>query len=254
MKKDYLPIHTTFERLASSYGLSSGMEEVNRGRLAPIVSEWEGRLLDVGAGTGAFISKYLDPAKHEVHVVDFSVNMLKETEKRLGPEIGRSVFPVNSIAQALPFQRDSFDAAVSVNTLHNMPSMEDVRQALAEMARVLRPRGVILVEFRNWNNQQRRRVCELYDTVDLPQKAYTVEAIGKELEQLGFEIKKWIGLWGDHLPENVVDEAIERVKMSFDRRKVTRAPRFAVLAEKSPGFRTILKDASGNAAAELQSE
>jgi ubiquinone/menaquinone biosynthesis C-methylase UbiE len=246
MKETYRTILSTFERLASSYGFSSGMEEVNRRELAPIVNEWEGRLLDVGAGAGAFIEKYLDPSKHEVHAVDFSFKMLEETRKRLGGEAGRSVFLVRSLAQSLPYQRDSFDAAVSVNTLHNMPGLEDVRQALAEMARVVRPRGTILAEFRNWDNPQRRRISRLYDSSDLPQKAYTAEQIEKEFTQLGFEIRRWIGLWGDHIPEGAVDGAVERLKRSFDGKNESRAPRFAVLAEKSPGFKTILMGAAGH--------
>ena len=245
MKPQYLPIRETFERLASSYGRSTGMEEVNRRELAPIVRSWEGRLLDVGAGAGAFIQKYIEPGRQEVFTIDFSWNMLEETRRRLAEEVGKSLFLVQSLAQGLPFVRDSLDAVVSVNTLHNMPDRLDIRQALAEMARVVRPRGVILAEFRNWNNPQRRKICELYDHRELPQKAFTFEQIEEDFSQMGFEVERHIPLWGDFAPEGQWHDALDRLKRSFGRMPASRAPRFAVLARKGPGFKTILRDTLG---------
>jgi ubiquinone/menaquinone biosynthesis C-methylase UbiE len=245
MKNEYRPIHETFERLASSYGRSTGMEEVNRRSLAPVVRELEGRILDVGAGTGAFIEKYHDPSKQEVSAVDFSFNMLEETRMRMDNAAGRSLFLTRAIAQALPFRRDSFDSAVSINTLHNMPGWDDVRQVLAEMARVVRPRGAILAEFRNWNNPHRRKICELYDHADLPQKAFTIEQVEKAFSQLGLEIERLIPLWGDQASDGQFNEAIDRLKKSFAKMPASRAPRFALLARKGPGFRTALRDALG---------
>jgi ubiquinone/menaquinone biosynthesis C-methylase UbiE len=245
MKKEYRPIHETFERLASSYSRSTGMEEVNRQELAPIMREWEGRLLDVGAGTGALIAKYLEPGRHEVTAIDFSWNMLEETRERMEDVVGRSLFLIHALAQALPFKRDSFDAVVSVNTLHNMPGWEDVRQALAEMARVVRPRGAVLAEFRNWDNPQRRRVCELHDNPELPQKAYTYEQVEKTFTEMGFLIERRIPLWGDYVPEGPLNEVFVRLKKTFVKMPDSLSPRFAILARKGPGFRSVLRDALG---------
>ncbi|HOO56047.1 MAG TPA: class I SAM-dependent methyltransferase [bacterium] len=246
MKPSYKPILATFERLADSYGFRQGMEEVNRCLLAPLVSEWEGRILDVGAGTGTLIGKYLNPGKNEVYTVDFSWNMLKELEKNLGHEFGRSLFPVRSIAQSLPFARDSFDAALSVNTLHNMPSWKDICESMYEMARVLRPRGTLLLEFRNWDNPHRRRICEMYDLEDLPQKAFTIERVENQLRSMGFDVLKVMPLWGEYVPSNSFNNLLERMSRSMKRMPKNRAPRFAVLAEKGPAFKTLLRDAMGH--------
>lgn len=243
MKPEYRPIIDTFDRLASVYARRLGMEEVNRRALAPVVRGWEGRILDVGAGAGAFIEKYLDPARHEVAAIDFSENMLNEARARLGDEAGRSVFLARALAQALPFPRDCFDAALSVNTLHNMPNWTDVRQALAEMARVVRPRGAILAEFRNWNNPNRRRIAELHDKEDLPQKAFTFEEIKGAFESMGFEVEQHIPIWGEHVSDGAFAEAYERLRGVFKKMQDEHAPRFAVVARKRPGFRTVLLDA-----------
>ncbi|MFA6451278.1 MAG: methyltransferase domain-containing protein [bacterium] len=245
MKREYLPIHNTFERLASSYSRSTGMEEVNRRELAPVAREWDGRILDVGAGAGAFIEKYMNPSKNEITAVDFSFNMIEETRMRLESFLGRSLFLSQALAQALPFKRDSFDAALSVNTLHNMPSFDDVAQALSEMARVVRPRGLILAEFRNLDNPQRRRICELHDHPELPQKAYTFEQIEQAFSRMGFEVERRIPLWGDVAPEGPLNEAIDRLKKSFGKMQDSLSPRFAVVARKGPGFRSVLRDALG---------
>ncbi|HOC92904.1 MAG TPA: methyltransferase domain-containing protein [bacterium] len=250
MKKEYKPILSTFERMADAYSRSSGMEEVNRRSLAPIPKEWEGRILDVGAGAGAFIEKYVDPAKHEIYTVDFSMGMIRQTAARLGEMVGSCVFPTRALAQALPFPRDAFDAALCVNTLHNMPSREDIRLAVSEMARVIRPRGALLLEFRNSENPARKRISEMYDTPELPQKSFTFEEVSKMLGQIGLETVSRIPIWGDYVPSGPWEDAIERLKTPFRKMPPERAPRFAAIAIKPPGFRSSLLDAFNNDAAE----
>jgi ubiquinone/menaquinone biosynthesis C-methylase UbiE len=245
MKPEYEPILKTFEMLASVYARRQGMEEVNRRVLAPVVREWRGRILDVGAGAGALIEKYLDPSRHEVVTIDFASNMLAETRARLGGEVGSSVFLVRALAQALPFACDSFDAALAVNTLHNMPDWPDIRQAFVEMARVVRPGGIILAEFRNWNNPQRRAISRLHDTSDLPQKSFTFEKIEQALGEIGFEVERRIPIWGEHPSAGPFMETYERMKAAFGKPPADMAPRFAVVARKGSGFRAALRNALG---------
>jgi arsenite methyltransferase len=55
-------------------------------------------------------------------------------------------------ARSLPFQNQSFDVVVSHWVIHNIPDESGRNQALAEIARVLRPGGQLLlndIEFRN---------------------------------------------------------------------------------------------------------
>lgn len=244
MKSNYRPIVATFDRLASNYAVAGGMEEVNRAALAPIVSGWTGRVLDVGCGAGNLIEKYIRPDRHEVYTVDFSAGMIFETRMRLKPFVNNSLFIVRSMAQRLPFPRDSFDAALAVNTLHNMPDWLDIHQALAEMARVLRPRGTLLVEFRNSNHPARREIALRYDKPSLPQKAFTYDEISDALTKLGFVIDKGIPLVGEHLNAGVVGRVLDRLK-SMKTMTVQTSPRFAILATKGPGFNSFLTDAMG---------
>jgi ubiquinone/menaquinone biosynthesis C-methylase UbiE len=94
------------------------------------------RVLDVGTGTGEgalFLAREFPHAR--VRGVDISESMIREAQRNVGldPE-GRIAFRVADAAD-LPFDEDSFDLV----TLVNMPPF------FAEMARVLRPGGFVIV-------------------------------------------------------------------------------------------------------------
>ncbi len=238
--KKYGIIIETFEEIASSYGSRGGMEEVNRVALAPIVAKWHGRILDVGCGAGNFIEKYITPGQHEIFTVDFSMNMIGETCGRLREHLGKTLHAVNGMAQALPFARDSFDGAVSVNTLHNMPSWSDIRIAMAEMARVLRPGGLMLVEFRNYNHPVRQYISDVYDLPELPQKAFYLADVREAVERLGFAVEMVVALDGDEPPARDCKGWYAALARRIRRLDPETAPRFAVIARKSNTFKTHL--------------
>lgn len=90
-----------------------------------------GRLLDVGAGTGAL---WGEPSGHDLVLADRSPAMCA---------ILRGRAPVvNADAQRLPFPDATFDAVLACHMLYHVP---DPRQALREMRRVLRPGGTVAV-------------------------------------------------------------------------------------------------------------
>lgn len=97
----------------------------------------EERALDVGTGAGAFAIA-LAPLVREVVGVDIVPELLAEGRKR-APE---NVELVEADAIALPFERGSFDLVASARTLHHVLRPELV---VAEMNRVLRPGGTMLV-------------------------------------------------------------------------------------------------------------
>lgn len=95
------------------------------------------RVLDVGTGTGA-IALAIAPLVGEVIGIDLVPEMLAEA-RRLAPP---GVSFVEGDAHALPFEVGSFDLVTSARTLHHLTRPELV---LAEMTRVLRPGGTMLV-------------------------------------------------------------------------------------------------------------
>ena len=97
----------------------------------------EERALDVGTGAGAFAIA-LAPLVREVVGVDVVPELLAEARKRATEN---SEF-VEADAEHLPFRPGEFDVVCTARTLHHVPRPELV---VAEMTRVLRPGGTMLV-------------------------------------------------------------------------------------------------------------
>jgi SAM-dependent methyltransferase len=86
-------------------------------------------VLNVGAGTGSY-----EPAGRAVTAVEPSRVMIGQRPAGSAPVVQAS-------AEALPFEDDSFDAAMAVITVHHW---SDLAAGLAEMGRVARVRVVVL--------------------------------------------------------------------------------------------------------------
>ena len=103
------------------------------------------RVLDVGCGTGtlAIGVKRQVGETGVVHGVDASAGMIALASKKAEAR-GAAVDFQTAAAQALPFDDSSFDAVLCTMVMHHLP--RDQRpQAVAEMGRVLRPGGRLLV-------------------------------------------------------------------------------------------------------------
>ncbi|MEU4446896.1 class I SAM-dependent methyltransferase [Actinosynnema sp. NPDC050801] len=102
----------------------------------------DGVVLDVGTGPGRLL--------HEVAArradlvlggVDLSADMVDVARAAVGPWASRITFQVADVV-SLPHPDDSVDVVVSTLSMHEWP---DRRDAVAELGRVLRPGGVLLV-------------------------------------------------------------------------------------------------------------
>ncbi|MCB9728110.1 MAG: class I SAM-dependent methyltransferase [Deltaproteobacteria bacterium] len=104
--------------------------------VAPFARDRE--VLEVGCGTGLILARLEQVARRAVGV-DLSPGMLARARDR-----GLDVHEAS--ATALPFDDASFDVCCSFKVLAHV---EHIDRALAEMARVTRPGGVIVAEFYN---------------------------------------------------------------------------------------------------------
>jgi ubiquinone/menaquinone biosynthesis C-methylase UbiE len=115
-----------------------GLADATRARLTGLVYlTGEERALDVGTGAGA-LALALAPLVREVIGADLVPELLDEARKRAP---ANAEF-VEADATALPFELGSFDVVATARTFHHVPRPELV---LAEMNRVLRPGGTMLV-------------------------------------------------------------------------------------------------------------
>jgi len=104
-----------------------------------VCEQASGDVLDVAVGTGLNFPYY--PAGVRLTGVDLSPGML-EIARRRAEELGLDVDLREADAQALPFRKESFDTVVCTLGLCGVP---DERVAVAEMHRVLRPGGMVLL-------------------------------------------------------------------------------------------------------------
>jgi ubiquinone/menaquinone biosynthesis C-methylase UbiE len=118
-----------------------------------------GEVLEVAIGTGLNLAHY--PPEVRLTGMEWSPAMLDIARRRAG-QLGREVDLREGDAQALEFPDARFDTVVCTFSLCAIP---DDRQALHEMARVLRPRGLLLladhVEAAAWPARAVQRLIEL---------------------------------------------------------------------------------------------
>ena len=104
-------------------------------------------VLDVGCGPGFYVAEILGRIGESGRVtgVDTSAPMLAMAARRAGE--AENVTLEEAPATDLPFEDASFDAAVSVQVLEYV---DDVERAIAELRRVLRPGGRVVLWDVDW--------------------------------------------------------------------------------------------------------
>jgi ubiquinone/menaquinone biosynthesis C-methylase UbiE len=107
-----------------------------RSRLIPAA---EGRVLEVGLGSGLNLPFYTDKVRQVVGL-DPSPNLLSMARKVL-PRVRPPVEFVEGSAETVPLEDASLDTVVTTWTLCSIP---DAQRALREMRRVLKPVGRLL--------------------------------------------------------------------------------------------------------------
>ena len=124
------------------YALSS---DLSRARMRRVLSELPpapARVMDLGVGPGRELPALLD-AGHAPTGVDVSREMLERCARRARP------IPLveADFWQPLPFGDASFDAAIALHgTLAHPPDESALSRLAAELARVVKPGGVLVVE------------------------------------------------------------------------------------------------------------
>ena len=126
---------------AATYdAMLAGTEKAGlRARREALLSGVAGRVLEIGAGTGANLPLYGE-AVESLTVTEPEAPMARRLERR-AREQSRPVDVVQAPAEKLPFEDGQFDVAVSTLVLC---TVGDQARALGELRRVLKPGGELL--------------------------------------------------------------------------------------------------------------
>lgn len=148
------------------------------------------RVLDIGCGPGILVSEMAEEvgSTGTIWGIDISETMLDLAQKRCSAKT--TVTLKSGRAEALPFEDNTFDAAVAVQVYEYVP---DIQQALNELFRVLKPGGRAVIldtdwDSLVWNVHDRARIRTILDQWDdhladprLPEKLTYL------LKETGFE-------------------------------------------------------------------
>jgi len=125
----------SYDRWLAAYGRITGID----GRRDRLLSRARGSVLEIGVGTGRNLAAY--PIDAQITGVDISPAMLQFAEKRAS-ELDRAVELRTGDAQDLDVPDHAFDTVVAVLVLSAVP---DQYRVIAEIRRVLKPGGLLLV-------------------------------------------------------------------------------------------------------------
>lgn len=150
----------------------------------------DGRVLDAGCGNGNLLLRALSGqaaglTSTRLVGLDFSRNMLGRAAWRARDE-ARAAFLRSSVT-CLPFRDESFDRVVSSGVLTCLPTVREAELALSEFNRVLKPGGVMVVDFFNSRSHftlVRRHL--LRESIAAPEYV-TPSEFGMSLKRAGFE-------------------------------------------------------------------
>src|SRR5271154_4753857 len=124
-----------------------------------VLAQATGRVLEIGAGTGGNLPFY-GPGVESLTMTEPETPMLRRLERKLRAKAPDAIV-LRAPAEDLPFEDDSFDAAVSTLVLC---SVDDQPRALRELRRVLRPGGRLL--FMEHVRSEEPRVARLQDRMN----------------------------------------------------------------------------------------
>ncbi|MEH6758064.1 MAG: class I SAM-dependent methyltransferase [Parasphingorhabdus sp.] len=105
-----------------------------------IVPKAQGQVLELGCGGGINLQFYDRVKVDKLTGLDPSAELLDYTRSE-AKALGFEMDILNGIGEAMPFDNDSFDTVLTTFTLC---SVQDGKQVLNEMRRVLKPGGKIL--------------------------------------------------------------------------------------------------------------
>lgn len=138
-------------------------------------------VLDLGCGTGS-AGAYLAGGGRVVVGCDLSLGMLRTVPAGAGLAL------LQSDGRALPLADVAFGLVVAFYSLHHLARSE-MSRALAEAARVLRPRGSLLVATHLGRGQVTTGEFLGHDVEPIGATFYSPEELAERLRGLGFDVE-----------------------------------------------------------------
>ena len=155
-----------------------------------------GLVLDAGCGNGNILVRAMSqtsgkkPLEERIRYVglDFSRNMICMATLR-----GIDASFAQGCVNHLPFTDETFDRVVSSGVITCLPSVQDAMLSLAEFYRVLKPGGILVVDFFNQQSHYTRVRKTLFKEAINPPEYISPSSFKSQLVDAGFKLLTFRG-------------------------------------------------------------
>ena len=163
----------------------------------------KGRILDIGAGTGDFLLE----CKNQ----NWDILGIEPNDKAKGIALGKGIKFGDTIEK---LESNSFDVITMWHVLEHVP---DVEHQLAELKRLLKPSGTIIIAVPNFKSYDAKYYKEFWAAYDVPRHLwhFSKTAIEKLFDKQNMNLEDIKPMWFDSFYVSLLSEKYKSGKMNF---------------------------------------
>ena len=163
----------------------------------------KGKILDIGAGTGDFLLE----CKNQ----NWDILGIEPNDKAKGIALGKGVKFGDTIEK---LESNSFDVITMWHVLEHVP---DVEHQVAELKRLLKPSGTIIIAVPNFKSYDANHYKEFWAAYDVPRHLwhFSKTAIEKLFDKQNMNLEDVKPMWFDSFYVSLLSEKYKTGKMNF---------------------------------------
>ena len=163
----------------------------------------KGRILDIGAGTGDFLLE----CKNQ----NWDILGIEPNDKAKGIAVGKGIKFGDTIEK---LESNSFDVITMWHVLEHVP---DVEHQVAELKRLLKPSGTIIIAVPNFKSYDANYYKEFWAAYDVPRHLwhFSKTAIEKLFDKQNMNLEDIKPMWFDSFYVSLLSEKYKSRKMNF---------------------------------------
>ena len=163
----------------------------------------KGRILDIGAGTGDFLLE----CKNQ----NWDILGIEPNDKAKGIALGKGIKFGDTIEK---LESKSFDVITMWHVLEHVP---DVEHQVAELKRLLKPSGTIIIAVPNFKSYDANHYKEFWAAYDVPRHLwhFSKTAIEKLFDKQNMNLEDIKPMWFDSFYVSLLSEKYKTGKMNF---------------------------------------
>jgi 2-polyprenyl-3-methyl-5-hydroxy-6-metoxy-1,4-benzoquinol methylase len=191
---------TLFEKM---YHFIKGKAIRDKVKLINSYQPVKGRILDIGAGTGDFLLE----CKNQ----NWEILGIEPNDKAKGIALGKGIKFGDTIEK---LESNSFDVITMWHVLEHVP---DVEHQVAELKRLLKPSGTIVIAVPNFKSYDANHYKEFWAAYDVPRHLwhFSKTAIKKLFDKQNMNLEDVKPMWFDSFYVSLLSEKYKSGKMNF---------------------------------------